>query len=98
MPLVSAALLGKLLLASSAGNVPVFAECGGTLGFPCLVPVAALAVIEAQRRDKRLAIGELALRMNAVTVRAPTSELANINTPEALADVERLLVYPKDGQ
>lgn len=87
MPLVTAALLHRIMRASGEGARTVFAVQSGRVGFPFVLPVASLAVIEAQLQSKEFPLQALAkkLRARRLVVSLRRTELFNVNTPEEVA-------------
>jgi molybdenum cofactor guanylyltransferase len=85
MPFISAALITKLLKQTGPPGHAVFAAADATTGFPFLVSVAALPVVEQQIRSKDFSLQALARALRARLVRVPRpqqDELFNINTAE----------------
>lgn len=83
MPLVTAALLHRIFRASGDGARVVFAAQSGRVGFPLVLPVTALAVIEAQLQSKEFSLQALAekLRVRRLIVSLRRTDLFNVNTP-----------------
>lgn len=93
MPLVTAALLHRIMRASGAGARAVCAAQTGRVGFPLMLPVASLTAIEAQLQSEEFSLHALTKKLRArrliVSVRRP--ELFNVNTPEDAAFVRHHL-------
>ena len=96
MPLITPLLLRRLFRASADGKCATFTAQEGRVGFPLLLPVTDLAVVEAQ-----LAAGEFSLQLLAgklharrLLLAARSAELNNVNTPADLARMERELRQP----
>lgn len=88
MPFVSSALLHRCLTAFD-GERPVFAVAGRQPGFPLVLPVALLPVVQRQMNAGKLALHDLARVTRARRVRAPMKELFNINTPDDLMEARK---------
>jgi molybdopterin-guanine dinucleotide biosynthesis protein A len=93
MPLVSPALLERVVRASRGGERTAFVSQNGRLGFPCLLPRDAAPIVEEQ-----IAIGEFSLhvlakrlRAHRLKVSARNRELLNVNTPRDLEKAEESL-------
>jgi len=84
MPFVSAGLLEELLACWKADPRPVFMALGRRAGFPFLVAVEVLPVVERQILKKQYSLQQLAQALTATLLR-PTRErrreLFNVNTP-----------------
>ena len=96
MPLVTAALLSRIVRASRDGARSTFAAQSGRVGFPLALPMTALAVIEAQLQSKEFSLHALAkkLRARRLIVSARRKELFNVNTPEDAVAARRHLAAP----
>jgi molybdopterin-guanine dinucleotide biosynthesis protein A len=93
MPFVSPALLARLLKRVGAGNHAVFAAVDGLAGFPFLLRVSTLPVVERQIAAKQFSIQALAEKLRAGLIRIPPRqklELFNINTPEEWQAARRM--------
>jgi molybdopterin-guanine dinucleotide biosynthesis protein A len=99
MPLVTTALLDKLIRASRGGTRAAFSYHRGRIGFPILLPVAALELVQEQVGRGAQSIRELAEALDAkrFVVRAAGVELFNVNTPADRLEAERLLRPPRRG-
>jgi molybdenum cofactor guanylyltransferase len=84
MPLITPALLRKLLRASRNGSRAAFASADSRPGFPLLLPRATLPTVESQIAQRSLSIHGLAgtLVPCPIRVRASKTQLLNVNTPE----------------
>jgi molybdopterin-guanine dinucleotide biosynthesis protein A len=93
MPLVSTALLRRLLRISRGGTRAALVLHRLQLGFPLLLPTSVRPDVESQIARGLLSIRELAHCLGAVTLEVPTAsgELMNINTPEEKLQAERTL-------
>ena len=93
MPLVTAALLSRMVRASNDGARAVWATQTGRMGFPLILPVTALAAIEAQLQSKEFSLQALAgkVRARRVVVSSLRPDLFNVNTPEDAAAARRTL-------
>ncbi|HTD65859.1 MAG TPA: molybdenum cofactor guanylyltransferase [Candidatus Limnocylindria bacterium] len=93
MPLVSAKLLKRIMRASRRGERAVFAAQAGRVGFPFVLPVKFLPVIEEQIAARGFSLHALAerLRTHRTVMASASYELFNVNTPEDLAVAEGLL-------
>ena len=83
MPFVSAALLGRLVRSLGQRRSPVFAVSDDGVGFPFLMPVGSLSVVEQQIKAGRYSIQALANALPAKLLRVPRQkavELFNVNT------------------
>jgi len=79
----------------------VFAAVDGTAGFPFLLRVAVLAVVEDQLREKRFSLQALARALQAKLIRLPRRrerELFNINTPDDWERARRLGAAEPSGR
>ena len=87
MPLVTAALLHRIVRASRHGVRSACAAQSGRVGFPLLLPATTRPTVEAQWQNGELSLQALARKTEArrvvVSVRRP--ELFNVNTPEDAA-------------
>ena len=83
MPLVTAALLRRIMRASGAGARALGAAQSGRVGFPLILPATSLAAIEAQLQSKEFSLQALAgkLRVRRLIVSLRRTELFNVNTP-----------------
>jgi molybdopterin-guanine dinucleotide biosynthesis protein A len=93
MPLVSTALLRRLLRASRSGACPVFSVQQNRIGFPLVLPHAGLACVGAQIARRAFSVQGLAEALKAKTVRVAgnSPELLNVNTPGEKIEAERWL-------
>jgi molybdenum cofactor guanylyltransferase len=93
MPLVSSTLLRRLLRSSDGGVRAVFSLQQKRIGFPILLPRAAVGQIRSQIARRAFSIQELAVALDAKTLRvaAHRAELLNVNTPREKREAERLL-------
>jgi molybdopterin-guanine dinucleotide biosynthesis protein A len=93
MPLVSTALLRRLLRASRSGACPVFSVQQKRIGFPLVLPRAGLVCIDAQIARRAFSVQGLAeaLKAKAVRVASNSPELLNVNTPGEKIEAERWL-------
>ena len=87
MPLVTAALLRRIMRSSGAGTRAVCAAQSGRVGFPLVLPATTLAVIAAQLQSKEFSLQALAekLRARRLVVSLRRADLFNVNTPEDAA-------------
>lgn len=93
MPFVSPTLLKELPKHIGSKQDAVFATTDGQPGFPCLLRVTALPVVEQQIQAKQFSVHALAEALPAKLLRLPerrAMELWNINTPQDWANVRRL--------
>jgi molybdopterin-guanine dinucleotide biosynthesis protein A len=93
MPLISPLLLRRLFRASADGKCATFTAQEQRVGFPLLLPVTDLPVVEAQLAVGEFSLQALAEKLHArrLLVPARSEELDNVNTPADLARVEREL-------
>lgn len=93
MPLVTAALLRRIMRASGGGTRAVCAAQSGRVGFPLVLPATTLAVIAAQLQSKEFSLQALAeiLRARRLVVSLRRTELFNVNTPEEVAVARQYL-------
>lgn len=93
MPLVSAALLQRLLRSSKGGVRAVFCGQETRLGFPLLLPHSALAKVRSQIDRRAFSIQDLARALDAKALQVPagSAELLNVNTPREKLEAERWL-------
>ena len=85
MPFVSAEWMRGLLGAWKNETRPCFTAIGGAAGFPFVVPVTGLPVVERLISKKQFALQTLATALKARLLRPPGErewELMNVNTPE----------------
>jgi molybdenum cofactor guanylyltransferase len=85
MPFVSPELMAKLIKNAGSEGQAVFVAVDGVAGFPFLLSVRALPVVERQIRSKDFSLQALARELRAKVIRIPRRqerELFNINTPE----------------
>lgn len=94
MPLVSPALLRRMVRSNRGGECAVFAEQNKRVGFPCALPVQALAVVQQQIDAKEFSLQALAAKLHArrLLIPARSLELLNVNTPADLAEAGRALL------
>ena len=99
MPLVSPALLRRLIHASRSGQTAVFAARGGRIGFPFLLPRSALAAIQSRIKHRAFSVQPLAALLNGRIVAVPVGrrELMNVNTPADATLAGRLLSQTQTG-
>ena len=93
MPFVSTDLLAKLGASLGGKLDAVSATVDGVAGFPFLLRVAVLPVIERQIQAGRFSLRSLAKVLGAKLLRAQKKhrlELFNINTPEEWQEARRL--------
>jgi molybdopterin-guanine dinucleotide biosynthesis protein A len=83
MPFVSAGLLRQLLDVWARDQEPIFVTAGVSAGFPFLIPVKALRVVEAQISKKEFSLQKLAqaLKSRLHPAGEAEGELFNVNTP-----------------
>ena len=87
MPFISTRLLKDLISRYNRSKTAVFMAGDGWVGFPFLLPRAALAQVEGQLSHSRYALWQLALALEAQAVHGRGNvrrQLFNINTPEDL--------------
>lgn len=99
MPLVSPALLRRMIRASRSGRTAVFAARGERIGFPFLLPKPALAIVQSRITHRAFSIQPLAALLNGCVVAVPAGrrELMNVNTPADAIFVGRLLSQTRTG-
>ena len=88
MPFVSAGLVERLLARRAARPAALFVEAAGTVGFPFLLPRAALPGVEAQMTAQRFSLQALATALRARRLKlgpVQAAQLFNVNTPEDFA-------------
>ena len=83
MPLVSAALLRRIIRASRSGAIAVFASRAERIGFPFLLPRSSLAAVQSRITHRAFSIQPLARLLNGCVVAVPVGsrQLLNVNTP-----------------
>ena len=93
MPLVSPALLQRLVARSRGGTRPVFVVQGRRVGFPLLLPTGALAEVQSQVARQALSIRELAAALAAheLPVAQSSRNLCNVNAPEDVLVARKFL-------
>jgi molybdenum cofactor guanylyltransferase len=89
MPQIEPGFLRRLIRASGGGTKAVFAACGGTPGFPFILPRSAVEVIDSQRRSGKHSLRELAEALEARFAPISASEAFNVNAPDDLASLRR---------
>lgn len=85
MPFVSQELIMKLTSALGPRQEAVFTFTSDTAGFPFLIRITALPLIEQQIAAGQFSLQALARKLKAKLVRVPAgkrAELFNINTPQ----------------
>jgi molybdenum cofactor guanylyltransferase len=100
MPFVSAALITKLLKRADPTGKPVFATTDGRAGFPFLLGLSAITLVEQQIHSRNLSLQALAQAVQAQFVRVPRRdqhELFNINTPEDWQTALQIQNRPQRG-
>jgi molybdopterin-guanine dinucleotide biosynthesis protein A len=93
MPLITPLLLRRLFRASADGKCATFTAQEQRVGFPLLLPVTDLAVVEEQLAAGEFSLQSLAGKLHArrLLLAARSAELDNVNTAADLARVEREL-------
>lgn len=89
MPFVSAGLVQRLLARRAARPAATFVETADIVGFPFLLPRAALRGVEAQMTAQRFSLQALAAALRARRLKlgsAQAAQLFNVNTPEDFAE------------
>ena len=89
MPFVSVGLIERLRGRPAARPAAIFVEAAGIVGFPFLLPRAALPGVEAQMTAQRFSLQALAAALRARRLKlgpAQAAQLFNINTPEDFAE------------
>ncbi len=97
MPLVSPALLKRIVRASRGGNRAVFVSQRACVGFPCVVPREALALVEQQIASAEFSLHALAKTLGArrLKVSDRSGELLNVNTPKDVSEAEQVLSHTR---
>jgi molybdopterin-guanine dinucleotide biosynthesis protein A len=88
MPFVSASLLRKLLRSVSGSRQAAFTRVNGLAGFPFVLRVKCVPIVEAQIAAKEFSLQALARALRAALVAPPrsgTAETFNVNTAADLA-------------
>ena len=89
MPLVSLTLLSRLI---TSGAPAACRQADGRAGVPALLPASAFPALMALAGDR--GAGSVLAQMDALTLLdCHASELFDVDTPEALAEAERLLAH-----
>jgi len=105
MPFVSAGLMKRLLAAWRSSGRAAFLKgefrvsgsgfrVGGAAGFPLLLPVQALTLVEGQLQKREFSIQKLMKAVGARGLRVSRGrewELFNVNTPEEFEMAKRLM-------
>jgi molybdopterin-guanine dinucleotide biosynthesis protein A len=91
MPFVSAETLRRLASLHAKLRQPIFALSTEGAGFPCILPVSCLSVVESQIDRKQFSLQKFAKACGAGTMALPPREALNLNTPEDLAQAKKLL-------
>ena len=89
MPFVSADLIERLLPRRTARPSAIFVEAAGIVGFPFLLPRAALPGVAAQMTAQRFSLQALATALRARRMKlgpVQSAELFNVNTPDDFAE------------
>jgi len=91
MPLVSVALIERVVRKSRGGIRAVFAVQGDVAGFPFLLSSTTMALVEKQIAVREFSLNALARVSKAALLRVArgSRELRNINTPDDYADALR---------
>jgi molybdopterin-guanine dinucleotide biosynthesis protein A len=97
MPFISAKSLEHLIGRYAAAKCPVFARSGEGLGFPCILPISCLALVEMQIAEKQFSLQRLAMVCGAETIDFPDRETLNLNTPAEFAEAKKLLEKTRAG-
>jgi molybdopterin-guanine dinucleotide biosynthesis protein A len=90
MPFVTPALLRRLIRSKS----PAFAEHDGRVGFPFILSVGNLEIVETEIRAARFSLQNLAVRLKARRLRVSgrdARQLFNVNTPADWREAQRRL-------
>jgi molybdopterin-guanine dinucleotide biosynthesis protein A len=97
MPLITPMLLRRLFRASADGKCATFTAQEQRVGFPLLLPVTDLPVVETQMGTGELSLQSLAEKLHArrLLVPARSEDLSNINTPDDAAHVEQVMRLAK---
>src|SRR5688500_14701009 len=93
MPLVTAALLGKLLQCSQNGTKAIFVWNDRTAGFPFILKRTALPIVEKLLVKKQFSLQILAAKMRAKKFkpgREFKSDLLNVNTPSDWIQLKKI--------
>ena len=92
MPLITPLLLRRLFRASADGKCATFTTQEYRVGFPLLLPVTDLAVMEEQLTAGEFSLQSLTGKLHARRLLVPArgEELRNVNTPADLAHVEEV--------
>ncbi len=93
MPFVSTELLEFLLGKFSREPSALFTRANGQTGFPFLIPVKKLSIIEKQLERKEFSLHKLAAALRARKIKPPPrfkNELRNINTLADLKQARRI--------
>jgi molybdopterin-guanine dinucleotide biosynthesis protein A len=93
MPLVSEGLLHRLMKRSRAGTRATFAVQSQRAGFPLIIPVVQMPLVEQQIARNDFSIQQLAaaLKAGGLRIRSRSRELFNVNTPEDVPIAQQLL-------
>lgn len=93
MPLITPMLLRRLFRASADGKCATFTAQEQRVGFPLILPVTDLPVVEAQMSAGEFSLQSLAEKLHARRLLVPprSEELSNVNTAADAAHVEQLL-------
>jgi molybdopterin-guanine dinucleotide biosynthesis protein A len=92
MPFVSTRWLMALAANFGPRRDAVFSEMDGVTGFPFLLSVSALPIVEQQIQSGLFSLQALAAAMGAKRIRVPESrrlEVFNINTPQDWREAQR---------
>ena len=95
MPLVTVALLRKVIRASGDNFRAVFSSQSGRVGFPLLLPAKALEAVQAQITAGHFSLQRLGAVLRARELRVGSRQLCNVNTPEDVRLATRLLARTK---
>jgi molybdopterin-guanine dinucleotide biosynthesis protein A len=95
MPLISGALLQRIIRASQADARSVFASREKVVGFPFLLPRSAIGSVSSQIGRRLFSLRQLAVALRARTVAFPkhSSEWVNVNAPRDAALVRQILAH-----
>lgn len=93
MPLITVELLDKIIRALRKDSRAIFSSQSGRVGFPMLLPVKSVDLVQTQISAGHFSVQQLAaiLRARKFRVSARTRRLFNVNTREDIRLATRLL-------
>jgi molybdopterin-guanine dinucleotide biosynthesis protein A len=101
MPFVRPSLLAQLLSIAEQGAQTIFLTDGTRVGFPFLLPVTLLDVVEKQLRSNQFSLQSLADAAQATLIKYPSPRdfsWLNVNTPDDWIEARKAWLKMRSGQ